>query len=164
MRLVLQRVSQAEVTVDGRAVGSIGRGLLLLVGFAPSDGAAEIEYWARRVPEFRIFSDEAGKMNLSVLEVEGKILAVPNFTLTADVRKGRRPSFTPAAAPEQAEALFAQFVTALRARGIAVETGQFGAHMHVALVNDGPVTLILDDTVMRGEGDSVVSDHGETQL
>lgn len=160
MRLVLQRVSQAEVTVEGRAVGSIGRGLLLLVGFAPTDGPPQIEYWARRVPEFRIFSDQAGKMNLSVREVKGKILAVPNFTLTADVRKGRRPSFAPAAAPEQAQALFADFLAALRARGIAVETGQFGAHMHVALVNDGPVTLILDDSVMGREDDSAVSDYG----
>ncbi len=149
MRLVLQRVSQAEVTVDGRVTGSIGRGLLLLVGFAPGDGAVEIDYWARRIPEFRIFEDTAGKMNLSVLEVEGKILAVPNFTLQADVRKGRRPSFSSAAPPEQAEALFAQFVAALRARGIPVETGEFGAHMHVALTNDGPVTLVLDEEALH---------------
>jgi D-tyrosyl-tRNA(Tyr) deacylase len=152
MRLVLQRVSQAEVTVAGRAVGSIGRGLLLLVGFAPEDDVAQIEYWARRVPEFRIFEDSAGKMNLSVLDVEGKILAVPNFTLIADVRKGRRPSFSPAAPPEQAEALFAEFVTALRGRGVEVASGEFGAHMRVALVNDGPVTLVLDDAAAGERG------------
>lgn len=145
MRLVLQRVSQAEVVVEGRRVASIGRGLLLLVGFAPGDGAAEIEYWARRVPEFRVFEDAEGKMNLSVADLGGKILAVPNFTLLADVQKGRRPSFSPAAPPEQAAALFAEFVAALRKGGATVETGEFGAHMHVALVNDGPVTLILDE-------------------
>ena len=145
MKIVLQRVSQAEVRVEGRVAGAIGRGFLLLVGFGPEDGTAQIEYWARRVPEFRVFEDERGKMNLSVLEVQGKILAVPNFTLLADVRKGRRPSFSTAAAPEQAAALFAQFVEALRARGVAVEAGEFGAHMRVALVNDGPITLVLDE-------------------
>jgi len=145
MRIVLQRVAQAEVVVEERRVAAIGRGLLLLVGFAPGDGVAEIEYWARRIPELRIFEDAEGKMNLSVADLGGKILAVPNFTLLADVQKGRRPSFSPAAAPEQAAALFAQFVAALRDRGLAVETGEFGAHMHVALVNDGPVTLILDE-------------------
>jgi D-tyrosyl-tRNA(Tyr) deacylase len=144
MRIVLQRISEAQVTVDDRVVGACGRGLLLLVGFAPGDGSAEIDYWARRVPEFRIFEDAQGKMNLSVREVEGSLLAVPNFTLLAEVSRGRRPGFSAAAPPEQAEALFAQFVTALRARGLPVETGQFGAHMHVALVNEGPVTLVLE--------------------
>ena len=150
MRLVLQRVSQAEVTVAGRVLGSIGRGLLLLVGFGPEDDVAQIDYWARRVPEFRVFEDEQGKLNLSVLEVEGKILAVPNFTLLADVRKGRRPSFSAAAPPEQAAVLFERFVTALRDRGLGVETGEFAAHMHVALVNDGPITLVLDDAAIGG--------------
>jgi len=152
MRLVLQRVSQAEVTVSGLPVGSIERGLLLFVGFAPQDGAAEIEHWARRVPELRVFEDEAGKMNLSVLQVKGKILAVPNFTLNADVEKGRRPSFSRAAPPAQAEALFAQFVAALLAQGVEVETGEFGAHMHVALVNDGPVTLVLEEQARAETG------------
>jgi len=145
MRIVLQRVSEAEVTVAGCPRGSVAHGLLLLVGFAPEDGAEQIEYWARRVPGFRVFEDAAGKMNLSVQEVEGKILAVPNFTLQAEVRKGRRPSFSPAAPPEQAAVLFDQFVEALRAQGAEVETGEFGKHMHVSLVNDGPVTLVLDD-------------------
>jgi D-tyrosyl-tRNA(Tyr) deacylase len=148
MRIVLQRISSAEVTVAGRVVGSSARGLLLLVGFAPEDGRAEIDYWARRVPELRIFEDEQGKMNLSVLDVEGTILAVPNFTLLAEVSKGRRPSFTRAAPPAPAAALFDQFVTALRARGVEVQTGEFGAHMHVALVNDGPVTLVLDEAAI----------------
>ncbi len=148
MRIVLQRVAEAEVTVAGRVLGSTGRGLLLLVGFGPDDGPEQIAYWARRVPEFRIFEDADGKLNLSLLEVEGKVLAVPNFTLLADVRKGRRPSFSPAAPPEQAEALFDQFVAALRARGVAVENGEFGAHMHVSLINDGPITLVLDDQAL----------------
>jgi D-tyrosyl-tRNA(Tyr) deacylase len=147
MRLVVQRISGAQVTVAGRVVGSSGRGLLLLVGFGPEDGSRQIAYWARRVPELRIFEDEQGKMNLSVRQVEGTILAVPNFTLLAEVNQGRRPTFTGAAPPEQAEALFRQFVAALRAGGIVVQTGEFGAHMQVALVNDGPVTLVLDEVV-----------------
>lgn len=145
MRIVLQRVSEAEVTVAGCSRGSIARGLLLLVGFSPEDGTQQIEYWARRIPGLRVFEDEEGKMNLSVQEVQGKILAVPNFTLQADVRKGRRPSFSSAAPPEQAAVLFNQFVAALRAQGTAVETGEFGEHMHVSLVNDGPVTLLLEN-------------------
>jgi D-tyrosyl-tRNA(Tyr) deacylase len=140
----VQRVSEAQVTVEGRRTGAIGRGLLVLVGFGPTDGAAQLAYWVRRLPELRIFEDEQGKQNLSVLEVEGKILAVPNFTLLADTRQGRRPSFTGAAPAEQAAALFADFVAALRERGVPVETGEFGAHMHVALVNDGPITLVLE--------------------
>lgn len=145
MRIVLQRVSQAGVMVGDRPVAGIGRGLLLLVGFAPDDGPAEIAYWACRIPELRLFPDGEGRMNLNLAEVQGKLLVVPNFTLEADVRQGRRPSFSSAASPPQAAALFVQFVAALRQAGAEVETGEFGEHMHVSLVNDGPVTLVLDD-------------------
>ncbi|NLO74753.1 MAG: D-tyrosyl-tRNA(Tyr) deacylase [candidate division WS1 bacterium] len=150
MRIVLQRVSQARVTVDGETTGEIGRGLLLLVGLGTEDGEEEIEYWVRRVPELRIFPDEQGRMNRSVMEVGGGILAVPNFTLYAEVSKGRRPGFGAGAKPERAAALFERFTTALGARGVQVEAGRFGEHMEVALVNDGPVTLILDDAAVRG--------------
>lgn len=145
MRIVLQRVSQAEVTVGGEGVSRIGRGLLLLVGFGPADGPEQIAYWTRRVPEFRLFPDAEGRMNLSVLETGGSLLVVPNFTLFADTAQGRRPGFSGGAPPEQAAALFEQFVAALRARGLPVEAGVFGAHMHVSLTNDGPITLILED-------------------
>ena len=153
MRIVVQRVSRAEVAIAGQTVASIGPGLLLLVGFGPEDGAAQIAYWARRVPEFRIFPDSEGKMNLSVLETGGSLLAVPNFSLYAEVSKGRRPGFGAGAAPERATGLFDQFVAALRERGLPVETGQFGEHMEVALVNDGPITLILDDADLTGKCD-----------
>ena len=153
MRIVVQRVSRAEVAIAGQTVASIGPGLLLLVGFGPEDGAAQIAYWARRVPEFRIFPDAEGKMNLSVLETGGSLLAVPNFSLYAEVSKGRRPGFGAGAAPEMATGLFDQFVAALRERGLPVETGQFGEHMEVALVNDGPITLILDDADLTGKCD-----------
>lgn len=145
MRIVLQRVSQAEVTVGGEGVSRIGPGLLLLVGFGPADGPEQIAYWTRRVPEFRLFPDAEGRMNLSVLETGGSLLVVPNFTLFADTARGRRPGFSGGAPPEQAAALFEQFVAALRARGLPVEAGVFGAHMHVSLTNDGPITLILED-------------------
>jgi D-aminoacyl-tRNA deacylase len=145
MRIVLQRVSQAEVTVSGESVARIGPGLLLLVGFGPADGPEQIAYWARRLPEFRLFPDAAGRMNLSVLETGGSLLVVPNFTLFADTAQGRRPGFSGGAPPEQAAALFAQFVAALRERGLPVEAGRFGEHMHVSLVNDGPLTLFLED-------------------
>ena len=152
MRIVLQRVSRAEVAIAEQTVASIGPGLVLLVGFGPQDGSAQIEYWARRVPEFRLFADAAGKMNLSVMESRGSLLAVPNFTLCAEVNRGRRPGFSGAAAPERAAALFEEFVTALRRRGVSVEAGRFGEHMEISLVNDGPVTLILDDADVKAVG------------
>jgi D-tyrosyl-tRNA(Tyr) deacylase len=149
MRLVLQRVSRAEVAIDGATVAHIGPGLLLLVGFGPEDGDRQIEYWTRRVPEFRLFPDAAGKMNLSVLETGGGLLVVPNFTLYAQVSKGRRPGFSGGAEPERAAALLDQFVSALRARDLPVEAGRFGEHMEVSLVNDGPITLVLDDAALE---------------
>ena len=145
MRIVLQRVSEASVTVGGEVVSRIGPGLLLLVGVAAGDGEAQADWLAEKVAGLRIFSDEEGKMNLSVRDVGGEVLAVSQFTLLADTRKGKRPSFVRAAPPEEAEPLFDHFCERLRASGVGrVETGSFGAMMKVALVNDGPVTIVLE--------------------
>jgi D-tyrosyl-tRNA(Tyr) deacylase len=132
------------VSVAGAAVGSIGHGFLVLVGFTRSDGAPQIEWMAEKVVGLRVFADDEGKMNRDVKEVGGALLVVSQFTLYADARKGRRPSFVDAAPPEQATALYEAFVAELGSRGVPVETGSFGALMEVALVNDGPVTLILE--------------------
>lgn len=145
MRVVLQRVSRGEVRIDGEAVGSIGKGHVLLVGFAEDDGPEQVEWMADKVVGLRVFADDEGKMNLSLEDVGGELLVVSQFTLYGDTRKGRRPSFVHAAAPEVAIPLYESFVEALRARGVArVETGEFGAMMEVDLVNDGPVTLLLE--------------------
>jgi D-aminoacyl-tRNA deacylase len=145
VRIVLQRVSEASVTVEGEVVSEIGSGLLLLVGVAAGDGEAQADWLAEKVAGLRIFSDEEGKMNLSVRDVGGEVLAVSQFTLLADTRKGKRPSFVRAAPPEEAEPLFDHFCERLRASGVGtVETGSFGAMMEVALVNDGPVTIVLE--------------------
>jgi D-tyrosyl-tRNA(Tyr) deacylase len=144
MRIVLQRVAQAAVRVDGTIVGEIGPGLLLLVGFAEGDGSDEIEWMAEKVIGLRVFSDAQGRMNLSVVDAAGSILVVSQFTLYGDVRKGRRPSFVEAARPEAAIPLYEAFTATLRRRGVPVATGEFGADMQVELVNDGPVTLVLD--------------------
>lgn len=144
MRAVLQRVSAARVVVDGQTVGEIGRGWLALVGVAPADTPASATWLAEKVAHLRCFPDADGKMNLSVQDVSGAVLAVSNFTLYADAAKGRRPSFVAAARPEQAEPLFGAFVNGLKALGVRTECGVFGADMRVELTNDGPVTLILD--------------------
>ena len=145
MRIVLQRVKNASVTVEGERISSIGAGLLLLVGVAKGDGEAEADWLAEKVAGLRIFGDENGKMNLGVREVGGEVLAVSQFTLLADTRKGKRPSFVHAAPPEEAEQLFEYFCERLRAAGVgSVETGSFGAMMDVELVNDGPVTIVLE--------------------
>ena len=145
MRIVLQRVKNASVTVEGERISSIGPGLLLLVGVAGEDGEAEAEWLAKKVAGLRIFGDENGKMNLGVRDVGGEVLAVSQFTLIADTRKGKRPSFVAAAPPEEAEQLFNYFCERLRTAGVgSVETGSFGAMMDVALVNDGPVTIVLE--------------------
>jgi D-tyrosyl-tRNA(Tyr) deacylase len=144
MRVLLQRVSRAEVRVDGRVVGRVGRGFLLLVGVTHSDGEAEAEWMADKVAGLRLFSDAEGKMNLALADVSGGVLAVSQFTLYGDAVKGRRPSFVDAARPEHARPLYERFVELLRGRGLAVETGEFGAMMEVDLVNDGPVTLWLE--------------------
>jgi D-tyrosyl-tRNA(Tyr) deacylase len=144
MRIVLQRVSRARVTVEGRVTGEIGRGLLLLAGFTDGDSEDALAWMADKVVGLRIFPDDEGKMNRSVQEVGGGLLVVSQFTLYGDTRKGRRPSFVDAARPEIAIPLYERFVALLRATGIPVGTGEFGAMMDVELVNDGPVTLILD--------------------
>jgi D-tyrosyl-tRNA(Tyr) deacylase len=144
MRVVLQRVARAEVRVDGEAVGSIQRGYLLLVGFRSGDDEETLRWMAEKVRGLRLFPDSEGKMNLRIDEVGGEILAVSQFTLYGDVRKGRRPSFVGAAEPEEAERLYDRFVDLLRAGTIPVATGSFGASMQVDLVNDGPVTLVIE--------------------
>jgi D-tyrosyl-tRNA(Tyr) deacylase len=144
MRVVLQRVTEARVEVGGEVVGSIGRGLLALVGVAKPDTPADADYLAGKVAGLRIFPDAAGKMNRSLLEAGGALLAVSQFTLYGDCRKGRRPSFDMAAGPEQARALYERFLDACRARNVPVESGVFQASMAVHLVNDGPVTIICD--------------------
>lgn len=144
MRAVIQRVSEASVSVEGAIVGQIGAGLLVLLGVAPGDGAAEAALLAEKIAAMRIFSDDQGRFNHSALDVGGAALVVSQFTLYADVRRGRRPSFAGAAPPEVAAPLVEQFAAALRGQGLAVEMGVFGAHMQVALVNDGPVTITLD--------------------
>jgi D-tyrosyl-tRNA(Tyr) deacylase len=145
MRVVVQRVAEASVTVEGAVVGSAGKGLLLLVGFTPGDTEAELAWMARKVLDLRIFPDEEGKMNRSLGEAGGDILVVSQFTLYGDARKGRRPSFVRAAPPEIAVPLYERFVALLRADAPgSVSEGEFGAMMEVSLVNDGPVTLVLE--------------------
>jgi D-tyrosyl-tRNA(Tyr) deacylase len=144
MRAVVQRVSRADVVVEGRSVGRIERGLLVLVGVANDDAADDAERLSDKVSELRVFEDEEGKMNLGVRDVGGAILAVSQFTLLGDVRKGRRPSFASAMEPGRARELFDAFCAACRARGLSVETGEFRAHMLVTLTNEGPVTLLID--------------------
>jgi D-tyrosyl-tRNA(Tyr) deacylase len=144
MRVVLQRVSQAAVTIEGRTAGAIGRGFCLLVGFTHGDIDATVDWMAEKVAGLRLFSDAEGKMNLGIDEVGGGILVVSQFTLYGDAAKGRRPSFIDAARPEQAIPLYERFIAALRGRGLEVATGEFGADMQVEIHNDGPVTLILE--------------------
>ena len=151
MRVVIQRVTQASVAVAGETVGAIGPGYLLLVGIAAGDTEAVLDAMARKIVQMRLFRDPEGDsgFHLSALEVRADILAVSQFTLYADTRKGRRPSFTDAAPPEQAERLFNVFVDYLRRHPLRVETGRFGAMMQVALVNDGPVTICLDSEELK---------------
>ena len=144
MRAVVQRVTQAAVTVDGEIVGSIGAGLLVLLGVGAGDTEAEARWLAHKVANLRIFSDAEGKMNLSVQAIGGSVLVVSQFTLYGDIRRGFRPSFTGAALPDVAAPLVEVFCAGLRAAEIPVATGIFGAHMDVALVNDGPVTILLE--------------------
>jgi D-tyrosyl-tRNA(Tyr) deacylase len=145
MRAVVQRVTRASVVVEGQTVGAIGRGLMILLGVAHGDGEEQARWLAQKIAGLRIFEDDEGKMNLSLLDVGGSALVVSQFTLYADSRKGRRPSFTDAARPEVAEPLCDRFASLLCEEGVAqVETGVFGAHMQVEIHNDGPVTLILE--------------------
>jgi D-tyrosyl-tRNA(Tyr) deacylase len=144
VRALLQRVSRAEVRIAGEAVGSVGPGLVVLLGVAPSDTDAIADGLARRTAELRIFDDDSGRTNRSLLEVRGDVLVVSQFTLYADTSRGRRPGFTGAAAPELAERLYRRYADTLRAMGVTVATGRFGAVMAVELVNDGPFTIWLD--------------------
>ncbi len=144
MRAVVQRVTEASVTVEGETVGSVGPGLMVLIGVADGDTDRDLKYITDKVMNLRIFDDENGVMNRSVLDTGGSILAVSQFTLYGDARGGRRPSYIRAAGPEAANALYEQAVTAWRAKGIHVETGRFRTEMKVSLINDGPVTILLD--------------------
>ncbi|HZW67156.1 MAG TPA: D-aminoacyl-tRNA deacylase [Pseudogracilibacillus sp.] len=144
MKAVVQRVSQANVKVDGSTIGEIDQGLLILLGITDGDSEADIEAIVNKLIHLRIFEDEAGKMNLSLVDIAGEILSVSQFTLYGDVRKGRRPSFSKAAAPKEAEELYDAFNEYLRAQEIVVETGSFGAMMDVSLTNDGPVTFVIE--------------------
>lgn len=144
MRAILQRVSQASVTVEGQVISSIGPGLLILLGVGHGDGEEQAAFLADKIANLRIFEDEAGRINLSVLDVQGAAIVVSQFTLYADTRKGRRPSFTDAALPDVAAPLVERFVELLRAQGVPTQTGQFGAHMDVEIHNSGPVTIWLE--------------------
>lgn len=144
MRAVVQRVARARVAVDGETTGQVALGLLVYLGIAPGDGPDEVEWAAKKIAELRIFPDERGRFDRSVEDVGGSVLLVSQFTLYADTRRGRRPAFTAAAAPEIAAPLVEAVRAALAGRGLAVETGRFGAHMLVESVNDGPVTILLD--------------------
>jgi D-tyrosyl-tRNA(Tyr) deacylase len=144
MRVILQRVQSSQVSVNEQVVGRIGRGLNLLIGIASTDTEAELDWMVKKCLELRVFPDRAGKFDLSVQDIGGEILAISQFTLYGDCRKGRRPSFDRAAIPDQAKYLYEAFVSKLRSSGLRVETGQFGANMQVSIENDGPVTLILE--------------------
>jgi len=144
MRAVIQRVTSAEATVDGRSTGKIGKGLLVFVGVGKGDGEADISYLSSKIPDLRIFEDHSGKFNLSLKDVGGELLIVSQFTLFGDCRRGRRPSFSDAEDPGVAKVLYEQLVERMKRQGIPVHTGEFQADMEVHLVNDGPVTLLLD--------------------
>ncbi len=144
MKALIQRVTSASVSISGEEVGSIGSGLCVLVGVAAGDTIKDVEYLVQKTVGLRIFADESGKFNLSVLDIKGELLLVSQFTLIADTRKGKRPSFTEAAAPDEAERLFNEFVKQTKVSGLKVETGRFQQYMQVEIHNDGPVTIMLD--------------------
>lgn len=144
MRAVIQRVKQASVTVDGRSTGQIGQGLLVFLGVGPDDGPADAAYITDKISNLRIFADDGGKMNRSVLDIAGGILLISQFTLFGDCRKGRRPDFSQAAPPALAKALYEQTIETLRGLGLTVQTGIFAADMQIESLNDGPVTILLD--------------------
>ncbi|WP_430597441.1 D-aminoacyl-tRNA deacylase [Enterococcus sp. AZ177] len=144
MRAVIQRVTQAEVTIDQKSVGKIEQGFMVLLGIHETDNVEDVAYLVRKISKLRVFEDTAGKMNLSIQEIQGSILSVSQFTLYADTKKGNRPSFIEAARPEAAIPLYELFNKQLKSLNIPVETGEFGADMAVSLINDGPVTIIID--------------------
>ncbi len=149
MKALLQRVTSASVSIDGEVVGSIGRGLVVFVGVADGDGPKDADYLAQKLVNLRIFADEAERFNLSALDIKAELLLVSQFTLLADTRKGRRPSFTEAAPPPRAEELFEHFVDEAKASGLKVQTGRFQQYMQVEIHNDGPVTIMLDSRDKR---------------
>ena len=149
MRVVLQRVKRASVTIEGRVTGEIERGFMILAAIGAGDTEEDLQYIADRIIHLRVFEDDAGKMNRSLVDIGGAMLVISQFTLYADCRKGRRPGFTDAAPPEQASRDFARFLDILRASGLQVETGRFGAMMDVDLLNSGPVTILMDSREMR---------------
>jgi D-tyrosyl-tRNA(Tyr) deacylase len=149
VKALLQRVTGASVTIDGEVVGSIGRGLVVFVGVADGDGPKDADYLAQKLVNLRIFADEAERFNLSALDIRAELLLVSQFTLLADTRKGRRPSFTEAAPPPQAEELFEHFVSEAQASGLKVQTGRFQQYMQVEIHNDGPITIMLDSRDRR---------------
>jgi D-tyrosyl-tRNA(Tyr) deacylase len=144
VRAVIQRVKSAAVNVEGRVTGKIGQGLLVLLGVGKGDGEKDIAYMVSKLPDLRIFEDASGKFNLSLREIRGEMLMVSQFTLYGDCRKGRRPSFTDAEEPAEAKRLYEQLILKIREQGVTVETGEFQAKMEVHLINDGPVTILLD--------------------
>ena len=144
MRAVVQKVSSSKVTVDGETIGKIDQGLMVLLGVTHDDTSKDVDYMVDKVTNLRIFEDEEGKMNLSLKDIGGDVLAVSQFTLYGDARRGRRPSFSDAARPEVANPLYEEFIEKVKTQGINVETGKFGAHMMVDLTNDGPVTILLE--------------------
>lgn len=146
MRAVVQRVTRGRVSVAGETIGEIGAGYVVLLGVGQGDGSADVEYLVDKTINLRAFTDEAGKMNRSLLETGGEVLAISQFTLYGDARKGRRPSFSDAAPPDEGNALYEQYMAGLRAAGVRVAKGEFGADMAVELVNDGPVTILLDSS------------------
>lgn len=145
MKIVIQRAEKAKVSVDGEVVGQIGKGFMVLVGVGPEDTKQNADFLVNKMCNLRVFEDEQGKMNLSIKDVGGQILAISQFTLYADCKKGNRPSFTGAAKPEQANELYEYFMEEIRKQGIKVEHGMFGAHMKVDFINDGPVTILLEN-------------------
>lgn len=161
MRAVIQRVSKASVSNEGEVVGSIGKGLLVLLGVHTTDSPAESAWMAAKIAGLRIFPDPQGKMNLSVEEINGAVLVVSQFTLYGDCQKGRRPSFIEAGRPETAIPLYEAFINELKGRGIEVQTGRFGAHMLVELVNEGPVTLVLDTPARAEESANLPENQSE---
>jgi len=144
MRACIQRVREAQVDVEGQAIGRIGLGLVVLLGVAEGDSEAEVQWLADKIVTLRIFNDSAGKMNRSLVDIQGEMLVVSQFTLLGDCRKGRRPSFIAAAKPDLAKTLYGQFCHRVQGQGVQIATGQFAANMQVALINDGPVTLLID--------------------
>ena len=144
MKAVLQRVSKGSVSVDGQVIATIGQGLVILLGIGPQDGVEQASYLVEKIANLRIFEDEQGKLNRSILDIQGSAIVVSQFTLYADTRKGRRPSFTDAALPDVARPLVERFASMLNAQGVPTQTGEFGAHMLVEIANDGPVTIILE--------------------